>query len=140
MDEEKKIMKWAAIFFALVAVAAGGWYILRPSKASVSQEENVLNIIDGGIVAVDLPKALGETEQIGKAAFDAVCSACHGPNGQERKDIAPLLIHKIYKLGHHGDMAFVLAAKNGVGAHRCDFGILPAVNGITQTEVLNIVS
>lgn len=133
-------MKWAAIFFALVAVAAGGWYVLQKTEVSLLPEENGSSILDDGIVAVTLPKTLGEKEQIGKTAYDAACSACHGVNGQGRKDIAPPLIHKIYEPGHHGDMAFVLAAKNGVRAHHWDFGDMPAVEGVTQAEVLNIVA
>lgn len=132
-------MKWAAIFFALVALAAGGWYVLQSSDVGLLPEENGSSVLDDGIVAVTLPKTLGEKEQIGKIAYDAACSACHGANGQGRKDIAPPLIHKIYEPSHHGDMAFVLAAKNGVRVHHWDLGDMPAVEGVTQAEVLNIV-
>ena len=37
-------------------------------------------------------------------------------------------------------MAFVLAAKNGVRAHHWDFGNMPAVEGVTQADVLNVVA
>jgi hypothetical protein len=37
-------------------------------------------------------------------------------------------------------MAFVLAAKNGVAAHHWPFGNMPAVEGVTDADVLNIVT
>ncbi len=133
-------MKWAAIFFALVAVAAGAWYVFQSAAVSPSLENKGSLILDDGIVAVNLPTTLGEKERIGKTAYEAVCSACHGANGQGRKDIAPPLIHKIYEPSHHGDMAFVLAAKNGVPSHHWNFGNMPAVEGVTQADVLNVVA
>ncbi len=52
----------------------------------------------------------------------------------------PPLVHKFYEPNHHGDMAFVLAAKNGVRAHHWKFGDMPPVKGVTQGDVLNIVA
>ena len=37
-------------------------------------------------------------------------------------------------------MAFVLAAQNGARAHHWNFGNMPAVEGVTQGDVLNIVA
>jgi len=133
-------MKWTAAFFALVALAAGGWYLLQTPGVNLSTGEDGPRILDDGIVAVALPGTLSEKEQIGKAAFEAVCSACHGANGQGRRDIAPPLVHKIYEPGHHGDMAFVSAAKNGVRAHHWGFGNMPPVEGVTRADVLSIVA
>ena len=41
----------------------------------------------------------------------------------------PPLVHKIYQPGHRSDMAFVLAAQNGVRAHHWPFGNRPPVEG-----------
>lgn len=75
-----------------------------------------------------------------KCAYDAVCAACHGLNGQGQAGVAPPLVHKIYEPSHHGDMAFVLAAQNGVRAHHWKFGNMPAVEGVTRSDILDIVS
>ena len=54
--------------------------------------------------------------------------------------MAPPLVHKIYEPSHHGDAAFLLAAKQGVRAHHWKFGNMPAVEGVTQAGVLNIIA
>ncbi len=87
------------------------------------------------IVDVDLPADLSDQAQIGKRAFDAKCAACHGTNAAGQNDVAPPLVHKIYEPSHHSDMAFILAAKNGVRAHHWNFGNMPAVKGLTDGDV-----
>jgi hypothetical protein len=37
-------------------------------------------------------------------------------------------------------MSFVLAVKNGVRAHHWRFGDMPPVDGLTQSDVMNIVA
>lgn len=134
-------MKLAAIFFALVALVAGAWYVFQPTEDGTSTDTaNVGTLQNDAIVAVNVPEAFTENEQTGKRAYEAVCATCHGANGQGRQDKAPPLVHKIYEPNHHGDMAFVLAAQNGVRAHHWKFGNMPAVEGVTQADVLNIVS
>ncbi|TNF21211.1 MAG: cytochrome c [Rhodobacteraceae bacterium] len=87
------------------------------------------------IVEVALPAELSANAQIGKRAFDAKCAECHGANAAGRNGVAPPLVHKIYEPGHHSDMAFVLAAKNGVRAHHWRFGDMPPVEGLTDGDV-----
>ena len=94
----------------------------------------------GALAAVKLPPSFEEQEQLGKRAYDVVCASCHGVNGQGQDGVAPPLVHKIYEPSHHGDMAFVLAAQNGVRAHHWKFGNMPAVEGVTNEDVLNIVA
>ena len=134
-------MKWAAIFFALVAVAAAVWFIVQPShsRTGVQREEGIA-LSAGALATVKLPNSFTEQEQIGASAYDAVCSACHGRNAQGQDGVAPPLVHKIYEPSHHGDMAFVLAAQNGVRAHHWEFGNMPAVEGVTRSDILAIVA
>ena len=87
-----------------------------------------------------VPATLSDQEQTGKRAFDAVCANCHGTNAQGKNGVGPPLVHKIYEPSHHGDMAFVIAAQNGVRAHHWKFGNMPPVEGVTRGDVLNIVS
>jgi mono/diheme cytochrome c family protein len=129
------------MFFALVALAAAVWYLTLLASPNVdTQKRGTATLADGAIVTVQLPVSFSQQEEIGQRAYDAVCATCHGANAQGRDGIAPPLVHKVYKPGHHGDMAFVLAAKNGVRAHHWKFGNMPAVEDVTQADVLNIVA
>ena len=139
--KEADRMKWAAIFFALVAAAAAGWYIMQTNISRTgSQTGESIPLPAGALATVKLPASFTEQEQIGGRAYDAVCAACHGPNGQGRDGVAPPLVHKIYEPSHHSDMAFVLAAQNGVRAHHWKFGNMPAVEGVTRSDILAIVT
>jgi len=87
------------------------------------------------IVTVTLPAALTANAQIGKRGFDAKCAQCHGENAAGQNGVAPPLVHKIYEPSHHSDMAFLLAAKNGVRSHHWKFGNMPPVKGLTDADV-----
>lgn len=132
-------MNKLALLFAAVAVAAGGWYVMQP-KADQNSALPVASLANGAIVSVSLPVQLSDQEQMGNRAYDAVCAACHGANAQGQEGVAPPLVHRIYEPNHHGDMAFVLAAQNGVRAHHWKFGDMPPVEGVTKADVLNIVT
>ena len=87
------------------------------------------------IVEVSLPAELSSEAQIGQRAYEAKCAECHGANAAGQNGVAPPLVHKIYEPSHHSDMAFVLAAKNGVRAHHWNFGNMPPVEGLTDADV-----
>ena len=87
------------------------------------------------MVEVVLPVAFSENAQIGQRVFEAKCADCHGANAAGQQGVAPPLVHKIYEPSHHSDMAFVMAAKNGVRAHHWKFGNMPKIEGITEGEV-----
>ncbi len=74
----------------------------------------------------------------GKELFELNCSSCHGPvaNGS---DLGPPLVDIIYEPGHHADVAFVLAVRNGVRAHHWRFGDMPPLPGVTEPMVQEIV-
>lgn len=92
------------------------------------------------IVTVEVPDKLSSEATIGKRAFDAKCAACHGENAAGQNGVAPPLIHKIYEPSHHGDISFVMAAKNGVTSHHWNFGNMPPVEGLTDADVKYIAS
>ena len=91
------------------------------------------------IVEVTVPELEGKAV-LGQMAFVAKCASCHGVNAVGQVGVAPPLVHKIYEPSHHGDMAFVMAARNGVRAHHWKFGNMPPVEGITDAEVGTIVA
>ncbi len=99
-------------------------------------------MMGGGAAIVSdirLPE-LNDVELAGKAAFGANCAVCHGKNAAGVEGAGPPLIHKIYEPSHHGDGAFVVAARNGVRAHHWQFGNMPAVEGVSDEEILNIIA
>jgi len=87
------------------------------------------------IAEVALPAELTADGKIGKRAYEAKCAECHGANAAGQNGVAPPLVHKIYEPSHHSDMAFVLAARNGVRAHHWRFGNMTPVDGVTDAEV-----
>ena len=88
---------------------------------------------------VTVPELIGN-EVIGQRVFEAKCVACHGENAAGQEGVAPPLIHKYYEPSHHGDGAFLIAAKNGVRAHHWPFGNMPPVEGITDAEIKLVIA
>jgi len=74
----------------------------------------------------------------GKTLFEQNCSVCHGPAG-DGTTLGPPLVHIIYEPNHHGDAAFLLAARNGVRAHHWRFGDMPPLPAVTDQMVVEIV-
>ena len=83
---------------------------------------------------------LSSTDKAGEAVFNANCAGCHGVNAVGQEGVAPPLVHKIYEPGHHGDQAFVLAAKQGVRQHHWRFCHMPPVANVTDDEIAKIIS
>lgn len=134
-------MKRAATLFALIALAAGGWYFNQQRDMDAQDATaNGAVLPDGAMTSVTIPATFTDHENTGKRAYDAVCAECHGVNAQGTQGVAPPLVHRIYEPSHHGDMAFLLAAQNGVRAHHWTFGNMPAIEGVTRADVMNIVS
>lgn len=76
--------------------------------------------------------------QAGEAKFSANCAACHGMRAVGTKQ-GPPLVHKIYEPNHHADVAFQRAAENGVRAHHWEFGNMPKIEGVTASDVNDII-
>lgn len=74
----------------------------------------------------------------GKQAFNTNCIQCHGKNAAGT-DKGPPLVHNIYNPGHHGDQAFVLAAKRGVRQHHWPYGNMAAQPQVTGAQITAIV-
>lgn len=130
---------------AVLFVGAGAVYWTMTGQASRNAGHSMDPPGSGALgegtamAAVTLPAELSGQAQIGKRAFDARCADCHGADAAGRNGVAPPLVHKVYEPAHHSDMAFILAAKNGVRAHHWSFGNMPPVEGVTDGEVKMIV-
>jgi mono/diheme cytochrome c family protein len=89
-------------------------------------------------VDVTMPRELSGLAQNGKILFEANCAECHGQAGGGT-DQGPPLVHDIYNPGHHADISFLLAARNGVRAHHWPFGNMPPQPQVNEAQVEAIV-
>lgn len=127
-------------FLALGIGYFGYQALLPPVTEGHSMAPPDLSGIAAGdpIADVELPETLSETALIGKNIFDAACAACHGQNAAGQNGVAPPLVHRTYEPSHHSDMAFVMAARNGVQAHHWNFGNMPPIEGLTDGDVMMV--
>ena len=114
---------------ALVAALGAGAYALLGESDDQAPT---------GATALVVPVLTSEQEA-GRVLFDANCATCHGPNASG-SDQGPPLVHRIYEPSHHGDLAFLLAARQGVRAHHWRFGNMPAIDGVSEDEVVQITA
>ena len=75
----------------------------------------------------------------GKVLYQKNCAVCHGIH-LKGSDKGPSFLHRVYEPSHHSDIAFQLAARNGVKAHHWQFGDMKPVSGITPDEVAHITA
>ncbi len=76
--------------------------------------------------------------QGGEAAFNKFCLPCHGPSASGTAR-GPTFIHRIYEPNHHGDEAFMRASQMGVRAHHWQFGDMPKIDGVSETDLRQII-
>lgn len=127
------------LLVSAAALAAVGVYLMQDRLQSLFTEDSEL-VTDTAIVEISVPVTLSNNAQIGKAAFDANCAACHGPNAVGQLGVAPPLVHKIYEPSHHGDEAFQVAVAMGVRQHHWPFGSMLPVEGVSRDDVEMIVA
>ena len=91
------------------------------------------------LVDVIVPE-LSAAAQAGKKQFEVSCVACHGANAAGKEGVAPPLVHIIYETNHHGDNSFYQAVRYGVRAHHWRFGNMPAIKGVSPSQVADIIT
>ena len=132
----------AVILVLLVGLTAGFWW-WSGEKANVATAQQTDSATGEGaateMVAVTFPELEGSALR-GQGYFQAVCAACHGPNAGGVDGSGPPLIHKIYEPSHHGDMAIILAVRRGVQSHHWRFGNMAPVEGITDADLVDIIT
>ena len=127
-------MKSVIAFSALAVIfglASALWLSVNNSADDIIIKNVPTNVL--------LPDTLSQDAQIGKLAFEAKCTSCHGTNAAGRDGVAPPLVHIIYESNHHGDESFQRAVAMGVQAHHWSFGNMPAVEGLTRGDVMMII-
>lgn len=120
----KQLPKYAVLGVILLGL------VLAVSKFFDDDEQTAL-------VDVRVPE-LSALATRGERAFNVNCAQCHGKNAAGT-DKGPSLVHQIYNPGHHGDQAFVIAAKRGVRAHHWRFGNMPPQPQVTGSQIAAIV-
>ena len=88
---------------------------------------------------VRLPADLSAGAATGKTYYTAVCASCHGANAAGQDGVAPPLVHPLYVASHHGDAAFVAAARNGARQHHWSFGSMPPLEQRLTDGELNAI-
>ncbi len=85
---------------------------------------------------VDAP---AEVLEAGERLYASSCSKCHGID-LRGSETGPSFLSIVYEPDHHGDVAFVLAARNGVRAHHWNFGPMLPVEGLSDEDIEAIVA
>lgn len=75
----------------------------------------------------------------GQGLFQVKCAACHGLDGRGT-DRGPPLVNLIYRPGHHDDLSFHLAIKNGSRQHHWQFGNMDSIEGVTPENAADIIA
>ena len=78
--------------------------------------------------------ALSPAGRAGQVAFQRHCASCHGDVAQGTAT-GPPLVHAIYRPGHHADVAFELAVRQGARTHHWHFGDMPPQPTVPAGEV-----
>lgn len=80
-----------------------------------------------------------ELVDAGEALYSANCASCHGTD-LRGTDEGPSHLSIVYEPNHHGDAAFVLAARRGVPQHHWRFGDMEPVEGLSEADLEAIVA
>ncbi len=118
----------AGVIFTIFIVGAGLWHSIFHEHLNDQEQFLQANL--------KTPLLLSQISRDGREAYKNFCLECHGSNAVGTKS-GPSLIH--YEEPQHGDQSFVRAIRSGVEAHHWDFGDMPAVSGITESEIAAVI-
>lgn len=121
-----------AIIVLVIIGALVGRYYFNPSIDAVGGS-------GAPIAQVTVPQ-LSPAALEGQRLFEQNCASCHGKTAAGQEGIAPPLINNIYRTRFHGDIAFKMAANNGVRSHHWKFGNMPPIEGVSDDEITKIVA
>ncbi len=119
-------MKLMYVLGAVAAVAIGGFVLMARPGPQAQAGETVI-------------PELGELARQGEEAYNGTCAACHGVN-LSGTDQGPSFLSRVYVKGHHGDMAFLMAVRQGARQHHWPFGDMPPQPDVSDEDVAAIVA
>ena len=76
---------------------------------------------------------------IGEPLYQGNCASCHGSD-LRGTDLGPSHLSVVYEPNHHGDGAFILAARNGVRQHHWPYGDMAPVPGLDDSDLEAIIA
>jgi mono/diheme cytochrome c family protein len=118
----RRVLLWVFIGVAVVLVVVVVW-----SRSEGGNGDTGISTGDPDLVAR------------GEPLYQASCAECHGSD-LRGTDLGPSHLSIVYEPNHHGDAAFVLAARNGVQAHHWPFGDMAPVSGLSDDDLEAIVA
>ena len=110
------------------------WAVLLLSLAAVA----VVAACSGESEPQGAGPELSPVAREGEELFSRTCVLCHGV-GALGSETGPPLIHRLYHPGHHPDISFRNAVKEGVIAHHWEFGHMPAQPNVSGEDVEKII-
>jgi mono/diheme cytochrome c family protein len=75
----------------------------------------------------------------GEPLYQTNCAECHGSD-LRGTDTGPSHLSVVYQPSHHADLAFMLAARNGVQQHHWPFGDMLPVPTLSDADLEAIVA
>jgi mono/diheme cytochrome c family protein len=91
----------------------------------------------GGSAEEPTERAAGEID--GAALYGRSCASCHGDD-LRGTDRGPSHLSQVYEPGHHPDASFRAAIERGSPAHHWDFGDMPPISGLDDSEIDAIIA
>jgi mono/diheme cytochrome c family protein len=88
---------------------------------------------------IGIPVQNSDLVAAGDVLYQVNCAQCHGSD-LRGTDKGPSHLSIVYVPGHHGDQAFVVAARVGVRAHHWDFGNMAPVEGLSDDDLVAITA
>lgn len=88
---------------------------------------------------VDIPVQDPDLVAVGEELYAGNCAECHGAD-LRGTDRGPSHLSEVYVPGHHGDGAFQVAVLAGSPQHHWDFGPMPPVEGLSESDIEAIVA
>ncbi|MEE9156914.1 MAG: cytochrome c, partial [Gammaproteobacteria bacterium] len=124
MNVRKSLLPWLAMAFITSPILAG---CERPEPEQVRAN---LHLPSPDFV-VDAKR--------GGGLFQASCARCHGEGARGTRE-GPPLVHEIYRPGHHTDLSFHLAVRNGVRQHHWNFGNMAPLEELAPEDTGHIIA
>lgn len=81
----------------------------------------------------------GAAESRGAKLYQQSCASCHGRD-LRGTDKGPSHLSQVYAPDHHPDASFGAAITQGASAHHWNFGDMPPVKGLDDTEIDLIIA
>lgn len=90
-------------------------------------------------IEADIEPQDAQLVAVGGELYASNCAECHGDD-LRGTDAGPSHLSQVYVPGHHSDGAFQVAVLAGSPQHHWDFGPMPPIEGLTDSDIEAIVA